>query len=72
MVAADTVEKPSGLLFEGPEWDFDKLRRVVGMQVALRPNRIGKPFWSANGVIELNTGVIAASRTEVGDQLRFE
>src|SRR6266446_10510567 len=28
MVAADTVEKPSGLLFEGPEWDFDKLRRV--------------------------------------------
>ena len=51
---------------------FDKLRRVVGMQVALRPNRIGKPFWSANGVIELNSGVIAASRTEVGDQLRFE
>src|SRR6202045_2330537 len=28
MVAADTAEKPSGLLFEGPEWDFDKLRRV--------------------------------------------
>ena len=28
MVVADTVEKSSGLLFEGPEWDFDKLRRV--------------------------------------------
>src|SRR5258708_13174227 len=30
MVAADMVEEPSGLLFEGPEWDFEKLRRVYG------------------------------------------
>src|SRR5690242_13186931 len=29
-MAVDTIDKPSGLLFEGPEWDFDKLRRVYG------------------------------------------
>jgi len=51
---------------------FDRSQRVVGLQMALPPNRIGKPFWSARGVIELNTGLIVSSHTEVGDQLRFE
>jgi len=51
---------------------FDTAQRVVGTQLALPANRVGKPFWSAHGVIELNIGVIHASQTEVGDQLRFE
>src|SRR5712692_1414012 len=41
MVAADTVEKPSGLLFEGPEWDFDKLRRVYDAIEDIALNELG-------------------------------
>src|SRR6202047_621419 len=41
MVAADTAEKPSGLLFEGPEWDFDKLRRVYDAIEDIALNEMG-------------------------------
>src|SRR5713101_3284230 len=41
MVAADTVEKPSGLLFEGPEWDFDKIRRVHDAIEEIAINELG-------------------------------
>src|SRR3984893_16516801 len=41
MVAADTAEKPSGLLFEGPEWDFDKLRRVYDAIEDIALNELG-------------------------------
>ncbi len=46
-------------------------RRVVGLQEAMPPNRIGKPFWSAQSVIELSAGVIESSQTQLGDQLEF-
>lgn len=49
----------------------DRARRVIGLEEALPPNRIGKPFWSAQTVIELNAGAIRASQTHVSDQLRF-
>jgi uncharacterized protein len=42
---------------------------VVGLESGLAPNRIGKPFWKAQTVIELCAGAIAASRTELGDRL---
>src|SRR5260370_15159655 len=41
MVAADMVEEPSGLLFEGPEWDFDKLRRVYDAIEDIALNEFG-------------------------------
>ena len=50
----------------------DRAQRVVGLEAALPPNRIGKPFWSAQSVIELSAGTIQNSQTQVGDQLRFE
>lgn len=42
---------------------------VVGLETGLAPNRIGKLFWRGQTVIELCAGVIAASRTELGDRL---
>jgi uncharacterized membrane protein (UPF0127 family) len=50
---------------------IDKQQRVVGLTTALPPNRIDKPFWSAKHVIELNAGLIQASQTQLGDQLKF-
>jgi uncharacterized membrane protein (UPF0127 family) len=44
---------------------------VVGLEPELAPNRIGKPFWRAQTVIELRAGAIAASRTQVGDSLQI-
>ena len=40
-MAVVTVEKPSGLLFEGPEWDFDKLRRVYDAIEEIALNELG-------------------------------
>ena len=51
---------------------YDRERRVVGLEESLQPNRIGKPFWSAQAVIELSAGAIHASGTQVGDQLQFD
>ncbi len=50
---------------------LDRERKVVGLEAGLGPNRIGKPFWKAETVIELCAGAISASRTEIGDQLRI-
>jgi uncharacterized protein len=44
---------------------------VVGLEPELAPNRIGKPFWTAQTVVELCAGAIAASRTQVGDHLEI-
>jgi len=49
----------------------DRHWKVVGLETNLAPNRIGRPFWSAHAVIELNAGVVAASCTQVGDQLQL-
>ncbi len=50
----------------------DRERRVVGLDESLPPNRVGKPFWPAQAVIELSAGAVRASRTQVGDQLQFD
>lgn len=49
----------------------DDQHRVVGLTIALPPNRIDKPFWSAKHVIELNSGLIQKSQTRTGDQLKL-
>lgn len=50
---------------------LDREGKVVGLENGLGPNRIGKPFWKAYTVIELNAGAIAASRTELADRLKI-
>lgn len=48
---------------------IDRTGRVVGLRAEMPP---GKPYagaWRARAVIELPSGVIVASRTEVGDVL---
>ena len=49
----------------------DRNWKVVGLETNLAPNRIGRPFWSAHAVIELNAGIVAACGTQVGDQLQL-
>jgi uncharacterized membrane protein (UPF0127 family) len=48
---------------------IDRAGRVVGLRAAMPPGRPYAGAWGARAVIELPAGVIAASRTEVGDTL---
>jgi uncharacterized membrane protein (UPF0127 family) len=50
---------------------LDRGRRVVGIRAAIKPWRLTPVFWRAECVVELPAGVIAATRTEVGDQLSW-
>jgi uncharacterized membrane protein (UPF0127 family) len=51
---------------------IDRMYKVVGLEPDIAPNRIGKPFWSAHSVVELNIGSIRSSGTKVGDQLHLK
>ena len=46
---------------------IDRAGRVVGLRAAMRPGLPYAGAWHARAVIELPVGVIAASRTVVGD-----
>jgi uncharacterized membrane protein (UPF0127 family) len=46
--------------------------RVVRADSGMRPWRIGPVFTGGRYVVELPPGTIRASRTEVGDYLRFD
>ena len=48
---------------------LDKAGRVIGLNRALRPNRIGRPCWQASATLELPVGMIDCSQTTVGDVL---
>jgi uncharacterized protein len=50
----------------------DQAFKVVAAIAGLKPYRLSKIYFSARCAIELPTGVIASSRTSVGDTLRFE
>ncbi len=50
----------------------DKQNRVVDIDHAMKPWRVGRPRRSAHYVIELPAGQAAAAQTEPGDQLRWE
>jgi uncharacterized membrane protein (UPF0127 family) len=49
----------------------DRNARVVGLRRALRPNRLSRLYWRAQFVIELPTGTIDRTRTEVGDVIEW-
>jgi uncharacterized membrane protein (UPF0127 family) len=50
----------------------DRTGRVVGLRAAMPPNRPYAGAWRAHRTIELPAGVIDASGTQPGDQLRFD
>jgi uncharacterized protein len=50
----------------------DRQHRVVGLTVAMPPNRPFAGAWGARYVVELPAGTIAATGTQAGDQLRLE
>jgi uncharacterized membrane protein (UPF0127 family) len=51
---------------------LDRDHRVVRLAPTLRPYRLGPIVRSAREVIELPAGTLAATGTQVGDQLRIE
>jgi len=51
---------------------LDRAGRVVALEVAMQPGRIGWPVWRAHGVLELPSGTIAQTGTQVGDVLSIE
>ena len=61
-----------GMLFRFDLLLIDKNYRVVGKRERLRPFWMTWPNFRAESVLELATGTIAGSSTEVGDQLRIE
>ena len=50
---------------------LDKEKRVVAAYCDLQPGKRTKMHWSAEYALELSTGVLAESGTEVGDQLAW-
>ncbi len=45
---------------------------VVGVRERVPPFRMTRVFWKALGVIELPSGTIRESRTQLGDQLKID
>lgn len=46
--------------------------KVLRVHHELRPNRLSRLVWRAEGALELAAGVLSATGTEVGDVIRFE
>jgi len=45
--------------------------RVLALQRGLRPNRLSRPVFRAEGVLELPEGRLRETGTEVGDRIEF-
>lgn len=51
---------------------LDSRGRVLFAHHHLRPNRLSRPVWRAEGALELAAGTLRATRTAVGDAIEFE
>jgi uncharacterized protein len=51
---------------------LDRGGKVVHLIHEMKPNRMSRHLFSAHSVLELPAGVIRASGTQLGDQLRWE
>ena len=49
----------------------DKRFKVVGIRRNLRPWRMSRIYWRALGVLELPSGTVEETQTNIGDQLRM-
>ena len=50
---------------------IDKEKKVVGFEKNIKPFQLSKIYWKSTAAIELATGVIDRSKTQIGDQLSF-
>lgn len=50
---------------------LDRQKRVKRVYHRLPPFRLTRLVWKATSVLELASGTLASSRTEVGDELQF-
>ncbi|HET7656783.1 MAG TPA: DUF192 domain-containing protein [Bacillales bacterium] len=51
---------------------LDSANRVAAVNENLRPGKLGKGLKNALAVVELPSGTISATKTEVGQTVRFE
>ncbi|HRJ45016.1 MAG: DUF192 domain-containing protein [Caldilineaceae bacterium] len=51
---------------------LDKENRVVAIDPAMRPWKVGKIYWKAHAVIELPAGTLERTGTAVGDRLSIQ
>lgn len=51
---------------------LDRRHVVVGLQAAMPPNRPYAGAWRARATLELPAGVIAATGTQIGDQIHID
>jgi uncharacterized protein len=84
LLGADTLSPGDGLWIcpckgihsFGMRFDFDALflgpdLKVLGKYERFHRNRISRVFWNARGVLELPSGTIERTGTEVGDEIVF-
>ena len=57
---------------DGTQGSPRRLCRVRRVYQRLRPWRMTRYVWGSESVLELPAGVVAATRTEVGDELEFQ
>lgn len=50
---------------------LDREGRVLAVSHSLKPWRIGRPVWRADGVLELPAGTLRRTNTQVGHQITF-
>jgi len=50
---------------------LDRERRVLSVYRNLRPFRVNAIKWNATAALELPAGTIAATNTQLGDELQF-
>jgi uncharacterized membrane protein (UPF0127 family) len=46
--------------------------KVLHIHHKLKPNRLSRPVWRAEGALELAAGILQETNTEVGDIIQFE
>ena len=83
LLGRDTLPRGEGLYLVPCQWIHmfgmrfpidvvfvDRNGKVLTIHHALKPNRISKLVWRAEGALELPAGTLAEAGTEIGDQLR--
>jgi len=51
---------------------LDKKGRVLAVHHRLKPGRVSRLVWRADGALELPAGVLASTDTQVGDTISLE
>lgn len=85
LLGRDSLDDDEGLYIVPTQWVhmfgmrfpidlayLDENGRVLSVQAHLKPNRLSKPVWRADGALELAAGRLAATGTRAGDIVVFE